>query len=178
MILIKEKTLTRLNVAKITNLLVLSSIAIFVPYFFHQQWITGPLVNAILILTLFLAGIRSAVIVCLVPSLMALAGGLLPPILAPAVPFIMISNIILVFSVDFIYLNFRSNNNQNYWLGVLVGAFFKFLFLYASINIISRLLIKQELVKQIAIMMSWPQFATAITGGFIAFIILKRLRRI
>ncbi len=177
MILVKEKTLTRLNVVKLANFLVLVSIVILVPYFFHQQWITGPLVNAILILALFLAGIRSAVIVCLVPSLMALAGGLLPPILAPAIPFIMISNIILIFSLDFIYNNFRYNDEQNYWLGVLVGAFFKFLFLYISVNTISKLLIKQELAKQIVVMMSWPQFATAAIGGLIAFIILKKIKR-
>ncbi len=174
---IKEKIITSVNVVKISQFVVLAGLAMLVPYFFHSQWITGPLVNAGLILALFLIGIRSAVVVALVPSLMALAGGLLPAILAPVIPFIMISNIIFVFSIDWFYNNFK-NNQVAYWLGVSIGAFLKFLFLFLSVNIISKLLIKQELAMRIAQMMSWPQLITAMAGGLIVFMILKWLKRI
>ena len=135
------------------------------------------MIYQLLILTLFLVGIRSALVLCLIPSLIALASGLLPAILAPVVPFIMIGNAILVLSVDRIYSYFK-DIRQSYWLGVLVGASFKFLFLLASINIISQLLIKQELAVKVAQMMSWPQLATALTGGMIAWLVLKWLKRI
>ena len=107
---------------------------------------------------------------------MALAGGLLPAILAPVIPFIMISNVIFVLSIEWIY-NQSRNEAKGYWLGVLVGAGLKFLFLLASVNLIGRLLIKQELTIKVAQMMSWPQFATAVAGGLIAWAVLKWLKR-
>jgi hypothetical protein len=50
--------------------------------------------------------------------------------------------------------------------------------LILSVNIISGLLLKNELAVKVAQMMSWPQFATAITGGMIAWAILRWLKRI
>ena len=171
----KEKTITNIDVAKISQFLTLVGFVMLAPYFLHSQWITGPLVNASLVLVLFLIGIRSAIVVALVPSLMALVSGLLPSILAPIIPFIMISNVVFVFSIDWFYNNFK-NEQVAYWLGVSIGAFLKFLFLFLSISTISKLLIKQEVVVRIAQMMIWPQFITAMTGGLIAFIALRWLK--
>lgn len=173
----KEKTLEQVNARAVALFLGLASVATILPFFIHVQWITGSIINAILILTLFLVGIRSALVVCLIPSLMALSGGLLPAILAPVVPFIMIGNVILVLCVDY-FVNLRQGNAKNYWLGVVVGAGLKFLFLFVSVNFISQLLIKQELAIKVAQMMSWPQFATAVTGGMIAWIVLRRFYKI
>jgi len=177
MIYAQENAMARVDTAAIAKFLGLAVTAAFFPFFIHLQWISGPIINAILILILFLVGIRSALVVCLIPSLMALAGGLLPAILSPVVPFIMISNVIFVLSIDWLY-NQSKNEIKGYWLGVLVGAGLKFLFLLLSVNFIGHLLIKQELTIKVAQMMSWPQFATAIAGGLIAWAILKWLRRI
>ncbi|MCD4762172.1 iron hydrogenase, partial [bacterium] len=87
---IKELTATKVNTRAIARFLALAGVASALPMFIHLQWLTGPLVNAILILALFLIGIRSALVLCMIPSLMALASGLLPAVLAPVVPFIMI----------------------------------------------------------------------------------------
>ena len=173
---IKESLLSGVNVRSLTQFVGLAGIALFLPFFIHLQWLTGPIVNAILILILFLVGIRSAMVVALVPSLMALSGGLLPAILAPTVPFIMIGNAIFILSIDRIY-DWSKNMNRGYWLGVLAGAFLKFVFLYFSVNLITKLLIKQDLAVKVTQMMSWPQFATAIKGGMIAWVILKWLKR-
>ncbi|MFH1643956.1 MAG: iron hydrogenase [bacterium] len=127
---------------------------------------------ALKFLTLFLVGIRSALVLCLIPSLMALSGGLLPAVLAPVVPFIMLGNVILVLCIDWARNNLK-NKTWGYWLGILSGAGLKFLFLFASINVISKLLIKQELAVKVAQMMSWPQFYTAVLGGIIAFVFLS-----
>jgi hypothetical protein len=174
---LRENVISGINVKSIAGFLTLAGVAILLPFFIHLQWISGPIVNAILIIALFLVGIRSALVLCLVPSLMALSGGLLPAILAPVVPFIMISNVILVLTIDWFYNNYK-NEKIAYWLGVFFGAGLKFLFLILSVNIISGLLLKNELAVKVAQMMSWPQFATAITGGMIAWAILRWLKRI
>lgn len=188
---LKEQAMVRINIQAIAQFLSLAAVATLLPFFLHLQWVTGPIVNAILIIALFLVGIRSALVICLLPSLMALSGGLLPAILAPVVPFIMLGNVILVLCIDWVYnnriklatangdhTNVNNEENKSYWLGVVVGAGLKFIFLFASIHFISRLLIKQELAVKVAQIMSWPQFATAIIGGMIAWIALKWLKRI
>ncbi len=182
----KEKTLEHVDALAIAQFLALAGAATILPFFIHIQWITGLIVNAILILTLFLVGVRSALVLCLIPSMMALTGGLLPAILAPVVPFIMIGNVILILVID--YATRRQNNanlrqgtlndTKGYWLGVIAGAGLKFLFLFASVNFIAKLLIKQELAVKVAQMMSWPQFATAVVGGGIAWVVLRWLKRL
>jgi len=172
---LKEKTFERVNINSLAQFAGLASIAMFLPFILHIQWITGPIVNAILILTLLKFGFRNAIALAVVPSLMALSGGLLPAILAPVVPFIMISNIILILCVDWVYHNFK-DKTKGYWVGVIVGAGLKFSFLFLSVNIISGLLIKQELAIKVAQMMSWPQLYTAVIGGVIAWGIWKKIK--
>ncbi|MCK4554672.1 iron hydrogenase [Candidatus Parcubacteria bacterium] len=177
MLYTKEQLVELVNTQAIARFLALAGVATLLPFFIHVQWVTGPIVNAILILTLFLVGIRSALVICLIPSLIALAGGLLPAVLAPVVPFIMISNVILVLSIDWFY-NRNKDEIKGYWQGAIIGAGLKFAFLFASVNVIAKLLIKQELAIKVAQMMSWPQFATAVTGGMIAWVALKWLKKL
>lgn len=177
MLYTKEKALVRINGNVVAQFLGLFGVASILPFYIHVQWITGPMINAILVIVLFLLGIRSAFLVCLVPSLMALSGGLLPPVLAPVIPFIMIGNIIFILTIDLVYNTFR-DNNKGFFVGVLLGAVLKFLFLFLSVNLIEKLLLKKELIIKVAQMMSWTQLATALTGGMIAFIVLKWLKRI
>lgn len=172
----KEQTLAKVKTREIAQFLGFAGVATMLPFYIHLQWFTGPIVNAILLVVLFLVGIRSALVLCLIPSLMALAGGLLPAVLAPVVPFVMISNTILVLTVDWFYNNFK-DEKKGYWLGVVIGAGLKFGFLFLSVSFIAKLLIKQELAVKVAQMMSWPQFATAVAGGAIAWVVLKWLKR-
>jgi len=174
--IIEEQILEKVNTQSLIQFIGLAGMAMFLPFFIHLQWISGPIINAILILVLFLSGVRSAMVVALVPSLMALAGGLLPAVLAPVVPFIMIGNIIFVLTVDWFY-NKAKDSGRGYWLGIILGAALKFIFLFLSVSLISRLLIKQELAVKVAQIMSWPQLATAILGGMIAWLVLKWLKR-
>lgn len=176
MTILKEQVLAELNIKTLTSFLALAGAAIMLPFFIHAQWLTGPIINAIFVLALFLVGIRSALVICLIPSLIALSGGLLPAILAPVVPFIMIGNIIFVLTVDWFH-NKSKDSNKGYWLGVILGAALKFTWLFLSVSFISHLLVKQELAVKVAQMMSWPQFATAVMGGMIAWVVLKWLKR-
>ena len=172
---LKEKTFEQVNVNSIARFAGLASIAVFLPYLVPVQIITGPIVNAVLILTLLMFGTRHAVIVATIPSLMALSGGLLPVVLAPIVPFIMLGNMILILCVDWCYNNFK-DKVKGYWVGVIVGAGLKFSFLFLSVNIISGLLIQQELAVKVAQMMSWSQLYTAVIGGAIAWGVWRKLK--
>ena len=101
---------------------------------------------------------------------MALSFGLLPPALAPIVPFIMASNAVLV-------LAFSLFKRVNYWLGVAIASFLKFVFLYFSTFVVLELIVKKELAQNVIMIMSWSQLVTALSGGILAFIFLKKLKR-
>jgi hypothetical protein len=168
-------SLEHVNVKWLTQFLTLTSVAVFLPFFVHTQLITGPIVNAILILVLVLTGVRSALLVACLPSMMALFGGLLPIVLAPAIPFIILSNIIFVLTINW-FLNSNQEKNKAYWSGALVASGVKFVFLLFSVNILATLFIKGSLVTAIAQMMGWMQLVTAIIGAGLAYVALKFLK--
>jgi riboflavin transporter len=102
-------TLSKIQVGYLAKFILLLGLAIGAPILgIHSQWITGPIVNAALILSVFLVGVRGAVLIGLLPSTIALGVGLLPAPLAAMVPFIIISNIILVFVISFFRHSDRS----------------------------------------------------------------------
>jgi hypothetical protein len=174
---VQEQAAVKVDAAAIANFLGLAAVVTFLPFIIHIQWLTGPIINAVLILILFIVGIRSALLMCLVPSIMALAGGLLPIPLAPVVPFIMIGNVIFILSVDYFYRAAKSQLN-GFWIGVVVGGALKYLFIWFDANFMVSLILKNDLAPVVAKIVSWPQFATALAGGVIAWAILKWLKRI
>ncbi len=145
----------------------LFAISVVVPFFIHQQAITGPIVNAILFISVSLLGTQSAILIGLLPSLVALSSGLLPVALAPMVPFIMVGNAILV-------LVFSRLKVKNFWLAILSACFLKFLFLFASSSVVIHLVSQSSIAKQVALAMSWPQFVTAFAGGVMAYLFLYK----
>ena len=173
----KELVAEKVNTQKLTRFLALVGIAAMLPFFIHLQWLTGTLVNAVLILILFFAGRKYAIFACFIPSLMALAGGLLPAILLPLIPFIMLGNVIYVLAIDGSY-NYLRDNFRGYWLGILAGSLAKFSFLYSAAIFLFSLVLKKALPAPIILLVSWPQFATAVIGGMIAWIFLRWLKRI
>jgi hypothetical protein len=136
-----------------------------------QQAIVGPVVNAVLFISVILLGPQNAILVGLLPSLIALSVGLLPVILVPMIPFIVIGNTILI--IIFGYLRKRS-----FWLGVISASALKLLFLFGTSSIVINLIIKGEVAQKVAMMMSYPQFLTALAGGLIAYLILKSIKRV
>ena len=114
-------------------------------------------------------GPMEAILLGLMPSAIALSTGLLPIALAPMVPFIMIGNAVLV--VLFHYLR-----GQNFALRLGLSALLKFAFLHFSVVFIMSALLQNEIVSKLAIMMSWPQFVTAVIGGIIVYPIIKSNR--
>lgn len=171
----RENALEKIDTRWLTRFLTLSGLAIFLPFFIHLPWITGPIINAILILALLLTGRRSALVIACLPSLMALASGLLPAVLAPAVPFIIISNFIFIMAVDWFYKRARTEL-KGYCLGVGTGAFLKFIFLFIGVNLLATFFITTPVISIIEKMLGWSQLITALAGGVIAFGVLKFLK--
>lgn len=131
------------------------------PAFIQSQWITGPLVNAILFSATMLIGPAGAALLCVLPSVAALSAGLLPAPLMPMLPFIVASNWILV--AFFHYLRRKSH-----LMGVAIAAILKFVFLYTACNMLLIKALGYRFPDTAAAMMSWPQLATALAGGVIA----------
>ncbi len=161
----KEGTLSLVKWAAVLG------VASFAPLFPLQQ-VTGPIINALIFIAVVILGLRQTLVVCVIPSLIALSAGLLPIFLAPIVPFIIISNIIL--AVIFSYAR-----QTNFWLGIVAASFLKFIFIWSTTTAVAQLFIKNPLaIKAVATMMSWPQLITALIGGVIAFVFLRSIKKI
>ena len=198
----KTTALTKLNIAYAIKFLLLLTLATGAPLVgLHSQWITGPVVNMALILAVFLIGIRGALLIGILPSTIALGTGLLPAVLAPMIPFIIISNTLLILVIDYFRSHFtdypglaeRSGAGglparnathsvaggriTNYGIALFFGAGAKYLFLFFTSSIVINLLLKQELAIKVAQMLSWPQFFTALIGGALAWGVLKILKK-
>ncbi len=163
----KTLSLTR---SKVGIFALLVAISIILPGFIHSQWITGPIINATLLLATVFVGPMEAVVLGLMPSAVALSSGLLPLPLAPMVPFIMLGNAVLI--VTFHYLK-----TQNYALRLGLAALLKFAFLHYAVVLVMSDLLEQGIVSKLLVMMSWPQFFTAIIGGALIYPLIKNLKK-
>jgi len=158
-----------INRTAVITFVVLLGIATAAPLI-RNQFITGPIVNATLLIAVALLGMRDGLLIGLIPSSIALATGLLPPVLAPMIPFIIVGNAILV--VTFGYLR-----NKNYWLGLVSGSILKFAFLSGTSSVVINLLPNKAVAANVAVMMSWPQLVTALAGGLLAYGFIQGIKK-
>lgn len=140
------------------------AIAILAPLL-KQQFITGPIVNAVLFISTAYLGITAGILVGFLPSLFAGSVGLLPMPLLPMIPFIIIGNTILV-------LCFGLLRKKSFWLSAILASFLKFLFLFLASSFIINFFIG-TLPAKIVAMLTWPQLITALSGSLIAFFVLR-----
>ncbi len=175
----KTIILTKLNISYFAKFLVLLALATGAPLIgVHSQWITGPIVNMALILAVFLIGARGALLIGMLPSTIALGTGLLPAVLAPMVPFIIISNAILILAIDLLGRDVACYiSTKKYFLGLFLAAGLKYLFLFFTSSLVIDLLLNKSVAVKVAQMMSWPQFFTAMLGGILAWAVLKILKK-
>jgi riboflavin transporter len=150
---------------------ILLALLIIMPFLIHLQWLTGPTVNAALFIATVILGPGRAILLGLMPSTVALSAGLLPFALAPMVPFIMLGNVIMILIFHFLY-------KKNYFLGLSVAAFLKFAFLHQTVTWLMSRFLANKLVATLSVMMSWPQFVTAIIGGLAAYAFLKQIKKV
>lgn len=161
---------TENRLMNIGQFLFMLSLAVILPLY-HNQMITGPLINALLFIAAVVTSRGNAVFLGLVPSTIALSVGLLPPVLAPMIPFIMLSNALMVLTFGFL-------KEKNYILSIIIASFVKFIFLSSTSSLVCTLLLKKEIAQAVSFMMGLPQLITALAGGIIALGLLKSFRKI
>jgi hypothetical protein len=138
-----------------------------IPFFIHNQWITGVLVNFILVLSCLRFSFQSTLPLAFIPSMAAIIGGLIPIQLITFIPFIITANIILVIVIQII--------KEKSVIAVCMAALSKFIFLYCAANYLTVHFLPEMFVNKLILLMSWHQFATALVGGLFALSIIKGL---
>jgi len=167
---------------RLTRLVFLITMTVIIEMLGLPQPITGPLVNMMLIVTTLLIGSAGGALLGFITPLMAMLRGQLPPFLFPMVPFIIISNFILVTCFSYCRRYFSQCAQANPlrslpdWIGLLSGAFFKYAWLFLSAKLLLPIFLGRELPAKFLAAMALPQLITAITGGIIAFMIYNLLR--
>ncbi len=163
-----EKTISKTKelVIPLIQFLSILGIIILSQAIFKNQFITGTIINALLICSVVFLGFRQAIGIAIIPSLFSVFTGLMAPAILPFVPFIILGNIILVVAFNF----FKS---KNYFLGGIIASILKFGFLFGA----SSLLFSFS-PKPILYAMSYPQLITAVGGLFVAFIVSKIFKKI
>ncbi len=137
------------------------------------QPVTGPAVNAILFLAAMLIGPVGGAIIGAFTPIMAFLRGILPPPLAPVIPFIVIGNGMLV--IVYVYLSriLRVGPDKTFvlrrFIALGAAALVKFFILAGAVTFLV------EVPAPIAQMMTLPQLYTALAGGFIALLIHRAL---
>lgn len=131
-----------------------------------NQFITGSLVNACLIIAAASVGLWGGLAVSLLSPFGAILTGAPIPLLFA--PFIGVGNFILVL----LFVLFKKQQI----LGVASGAVLKFGFLFASINLfVNWMNLPGPKATAMIATFSWPQLVTAIIGGAIALIVIKTI---
>lgn len=134
-----------------------------------KQFITGPLVNMVLLIAVISTDFLGGVIVAIISPVMALflAHANLG-LLLPIVPFIMLGNI------AYVYFYFLLRGTKKVLLsqiiGLILGSLIKFLILFTAVNYI---LVK--LPQPLITAMGVTQLYTALGGGVLAIMIGKIL---
>ena len=136
-----------------------------------------------LILTTLALDVYGGIVLGCVTPLMALIRGQLPAVLWPAVPFIMTGNAILILLFALIA---EPESNPSLlprwqtWAGIVSAAAAKFIWLYATVQLLLPLLLVHPIPGVFIAMMAVPQLITALVGGTLAllFFTLLRQRRI
>ncbi len=157
---------------------VLLALALLIPALGWPQPVTGPLVNALLLITAETLGPAPAVALGLVTPLGGLLHGVLPLPLAVMIPFIMLGN------ATFVAL-YATLHRRNRWVALVAAAVSKFGLLCAAVNLwaVHPLALTVDGVRRTVTMpvafvnmLSWPQLVTAFAGGLLAFAVLRVLK--
>ncbi len=146
----------------LTRAAILLALALAVQSLRLGQYITGPVVNAVLLSGAVLVGPWGAAAIGLLTPLTAFLLGQLSPILAPAIPFIMAGNAVLA-------LLFGYGRKTNVYLALVVAAVVKYLVLAGAVRYIL------ALPPKVGIALQMPQLITALIGGLVAIFVLEAL---
>lgn len=148
------------------------------------QLVTGSFVNAILAVTVLVAGLYSGITVALISPVLAYLLGIAPQILV--VPAIMAGNTVFVV---LLYVIAGKDNRKIgrqicAWISAAVA---KFVTLYGIVvwvicgvlseNLLATGVLKPPMLKALPATFSWPQLVTALIGGAVALLIVPVIRK-
>lgn len=156
------------SVQWLTRTAILLAITIVMQMLGLPQGFTGPAVNAMLLLAGIFVNPLSGISIGLLTPLIALLRGILPPPLAPAVPFIMLGNALFVLVAS---LGIRKNMLLKL-AGIIGGAVGKFLILSLAVQTLI------SVPPAVAKALQAPQLFTALTGGISALVLAEILFRL
>lgn len=148
------------------------------------QIVTGSCVNAVLAVTVLVAGYGSAITVALLSPVFAYLLNIAPMVLT--VPAIMVGNTVFVLVLRLV----AGQTIQPYWrqvVAVVAAAALKAGVLYLLVakvicgllaeDLLAQGLLKAPMLKALPATFSWPQLVTALIGGTLAMLITPVLRR-
>ena len=148
------------------------------------QLVTGSFVNAVLAVTVLIAGLGSGITVAVISPVLAYLLGIAPQILT--VPAIMAGNtvfVVLLYSIA----GKDSKQILRQVLAWIAAAVAKFAVLYAIVvwvicgvlaqSLLSSGMLKEPMLKVLPATFSWPQLFTALIGGAVALLIVPVLRK-
>ncbi|OCL26401.1 ECF transporter S component [Orenia metallireducens] len=146
----------------LTRTAILLALTLVVQALGFPAYITGPLVNMMLLLATILVGLESGLLIGALTPWIALVRGILPPPLAVMIPFIIISNLLWVLIYHFLA-------KKNKYLGIGLAALSKYGILASAVNFLV------NVPPKIATLMQVPQLLTALAGGLLALSIVKAI---
>lgn len=145
------------------------------------QLVTGSFVNAVLAVTVLIAGLPSGITVAVISPILAYLMGIAPQILT--VPAIMAGNTVFVIILHFI----AGKGLVRQLVAWIVAAVAKFATLYTIVvwlicgvladQLLANGAMKPPMLKALPATFSWPQLFTALIGGGIALLIVPVLRK-
>ena len=148
------------------------------------QLVTGSCVNAVLAVTVLVAGLSSGITVALISPVLAYLLGIAPQILT--VPAIMVGNCVYVVLLYFI-AGKDSKQIVRQVIAWLAAAAAKFAALYAIVvwlicgvfskGLLESGMLKAPMLKALPATFSWPQLFTALIGGAVALVIVPVLHK-
>ena len=147
------------------------------------QLVTGSCVNAVLAVSVLLAGLSSGIIVALASPVLAFVLGIAPQLVTG--PAIMVGN--TVFVVLRHVMAGKSNGSGRRIAAWFIAAVAKFATLYilvvkiicglAAAPLLANGMLKEPMLKALPTMFAWPQLITALIGGGVALLIVPVLRK-
>jgi MFS family permease len=147
------------------------------------QFVTGSLVNLILLVSVFIIGIYGGITVAVLSPVLAFLAGIGPSFIQ-IIPFIAVGNVLLVVVAWLIARNYMSRLKARDVLasaiGLIAASVTKFLFLWIGLVMIALPMIpgiKQKQLAMIGAAFSWPQLITALIGSILAIMIVPVLKK-
>ena len=142
---------------------------------FGIQFLTGSIVNLMLILSVMTCGLSSGLAVSIITPILPTVFGFGP--VWPVVPFIAVGNMALVALWHFIGNSEVVNTYAAYVIAMIAGAIAKFLVLYFGVvRIAMPFILGLPEQHVMSVLFSYPQLITATIGGVCAIILLPPLK--